>query len=195
LPRTAISVPLPGGFRLADAAFTLLEVLCAIVVILILVTLMVPGYESIRGRIEKVACSNNLRQVYVGANSYVQEYGHWPQIDPALLKKSDNAYDEAWIEALLPFGIGRGSWICPTIQRDLGGPDYNQPANYRTDYMAMPFDSKHVTPYQWPTSPWFVERGNVHGDGNLMIQTNGAVSELTQMQLSAPATAPAPPGP
>ncbi len=149
--------------------------------IMILFTLLVPAYEQVRIRTDKVNCMNNLRQLYVGANAYVQEYGSWPQVNPVLAQSGMNAYEEAWIEDFLPFGIGRGTWICPTIQRELGGPDYTQSANYRADYFAMPFDARHVTPFSWPTYPWFVERGNVHGNGNLIIQSNGQVVELSQM--------------
>ena len=178
--------------RVVRGGFTILEIASAIVVILILVTLMVPAYEQVRSRLDKVACTNNLRQLYVGANSYVQDYGRWPQVNPALLPAPNNAYEEAWIEDFIPYGVSRGSWICPTIERDLGGPDYMQPANYRADYMAMPFDSKHPTPFRWGMAPWFVERANVHGNGNLMIQSNGAVVELSQMAPVPKGGAPSP---
>jgi type II secretory pathway pseudopilin PulG len=161
--------------------FTVLEICSALVIIMILVTLLIPAYAQVRARMDKVSCMNNLRQLYVGANSYVQEYGNWPQVNPALLSSTSNPYNsyyEAWVQDFMPFGVGRGTWICPTTERDLGGPDYTQPANYRTDYIAMPFDINHLTPYRWPTYPWFVERGNVHGNGNLMIQSNGAIIEL-----------------
>jgi type II secretory pathway pseudopilin PulG len=167
------------------SGFTLLEILSAMVVIMILITLLIPAYEVVRMRVDKVACTNNLRQLYVAANSYIQEYGHWPQVNPALLQSANHAYDEAWIEDFMPFGVSRGTWICPTTERDLGGPDYTQPGNYRTDYIAMPFDSKHLTPFQWSTAPWFAERGNVHGNGNLLIQSNGTVVELTQIMPSS----------
>jgi type II secretory pathway pseudopilin PulG len=178
--------------RRARGGFTLLEITSAILVILILITLLVPALEQVRMRMDKVACSNNLRQLYVGANAYLQDYGRWPQVNPTLLKNPNNAYDEAWIEAFLPFGIGRGTWICPTVQRDLGGPDYTQPPNYRADYVAMPFDAKRITPYQWASSPWFVERGNVHGNGNLVIEANGSVIELIQVPTGSSSTTPTP---
>jgi len=158
------------------------------VIIMILLTLLVPAYEQVRIRMDKVSCTNNLRQLYVGANAYIHEYGSWPQVNSALVSATNtsyNAYDEAWIETFLPLGIGRATWICPTMERELGGIDYTQPANYRADYLAMPFDSKHITPFQWPTFPWFAERGNVHGNGNLMILSNGSVVELPLYSASS----------
>jgi type II secretory pathway pseudopilin PulG len=175
--------------RLHRLGFTLLEIMSCLVVIMILVILLVPAYEQVRMRLDKIACMNNLRQLYAGANSYVQEYGHWPQVNPALLQAPNNAYSEAWIEDFIPFGISRGTWICPTMERDLGGPDYTQPANYRADYIAMPFDMKRITPYRWAFSPWFIERGNVHGNGNLVMQANGAVVELIKPQTALPGSA------
>lgn len=178
--------------RQNDRGFTLLEIMSCLVIIMILVILLVPAYEQVRMRLDKIACINNLRQLYVGANAYIQDYGRWPQVNPALLQAPNNAYSEAWIEDFMPFGVPRGTWICPTIERDLGGPDYTQAANYRTDYVAMPFDTKHLTPFRWPTYPWFVERGNVHGNGNLVVQANGAVIEMSPIKASLPGSAPTP---
>jgi type II secretory pathway pseudopilin PulG len=167
--------------RGSSSGFTLLEICTALVIIFILATLLIPALEMIRMRMEKASCINNLRQLYVAANGYMQDHGHWPQVNPALLHQPDRAYDEAWIEDFMPYGLARLNWICPTMQRDLGGPDYTQPANYRADYVAMPFDSKRMTPYKLPFYPWFVERGNPHGGGNLMVLANGSATELSQI--------------
>ena len=37
------------------------------------------------------------------------------------------------------------------------------------------------TPFKWPTHPWFVERGDVHGDGQLVIFTNSEVKSLKEI--------------
>ena len=58
------------------------------------------------------------------------------------------------------------------------GLDYSKPENARIDYMPMPFDDKPTTPHQWPRQPWFVEVGDMHGNGNLIIFTDGSVSDL-----------------
>jgi type II secretory pathway pseudopilin PulG len=164
-----------------------MELVTAIAVICILAILIFPAFAQIRGRIERVNCSNNLHQLYVGAAAYYQQNRHWPQINPALLGGANNAYDEAWIEVYLPFGIERATWICPTIQRSLGNPDFTKPQNYRADYIAMPYDSKPLTPTTWPSQPWFAERGNVHGTGNLVILANGSVTDLKSMDPVAAA--------
>jgi len=164
-----------------------MELTTAIAIVFILAVLSFPAIEQVRSRVERVNCTNNLHQLYVGASGYLQENRHWPQINPALLSGPNNAYDEAWIEAYLPFGVARQTWICPTIQRSLGNPDYTQPQNYRADYISMPFDSKPLTPTTWPSQPWFAERGNVHGTGNLLILANGSVTDLESINPVAAA--------
>ena len=164
-----------------------MELATVITVIFILAVLAYPAFEQVRSRIERVNCSNNLRQLYVGASAYYQQNRHWPQVNPGLLGGASHAYDEAWIEVYLPFGIERSTWICPTIQRSLGNPDFTQPQNYRADYIAMPYDSKPLTPTTWPNQPWFAERGNVHGTGNLVILANGSVTDLESLDPVAAA--------
>lgn len=152
-----------------------------IVIILILAVLLFPALNTMRERAEKIRCMGNLRNLYYGANAYVQEKGSWPQINPMLMKTNSVEYATEWISALEPYGLGRQVWICSTLQRNMGSPDYSKPANARTDYFATPFDTKRLTPYQWPTQPWFIERGNVHGNGNLLIFTDGRVVALDDL--------------
>ncbi len=165
----------------------MLELATVVTVIFILIVLSVPGYQQVRSHMDRINCSNNLHQLYQGASGYLMMYKHWPQVDPALFSAPNNAYSEAWIEAYLPFGVPRESWICPTIQRALGSPDFTQRANYRADYMAMPFDSKFLTPSKWPSAPWFAERANAHGTGNLVILANGSVTDLQSLRPVAAA--------
>jgi prepilin-type N-terminal cleavage/methylation domain-containing protein len=162
-------------------AFTLLELLIVIGVIAILTGIMFPVVSTVRARAQRVQCMSNLRNLHVAANLYVQQNGSWPQI---LVDSDDDGdggqpdYARAWIAALAPFGLTQKAWICPTIQGLLQNPDYFQPENARVDYYAMPFDDKPTTPYQWPRQPWFVEKADVHGNGNLIIFTDGSISDL-----------------
>jgi prepilin-type N-terminal cleavage/methylation domain-containing protein len=172
------------GVRLLDSAcpisraFTVLELLIAIVVIGILATLMMPIVSTLRARAQRAQCTANLHSLYVGANLYVQQNNSWPQIRRGPAGTPSTDFANAWIAALEPFGISRKSWICPTIQDLMRGPDYSKPEKARIDYMPMPFDDKPTTPHQWPRQPWFVETGDVHGTGNLIIFTDGSISDL-----------------
>jgi prepilin-type N-terminal cleavage/methylation domain-containing protein len=160
-------------------AFTLLELLIVIGIVAILAALMVPAISAMRSRAQRVQCTSNLRNLYIAANLYVQQNGSWPQIEaPGGGDSTQQDYAKAWITALAPFGLTQKSWICPTIQNLLRNPDYFQPENVRTDYYAMPFDDKPTTPYEWPRQPWFIETADVHGNGNLIIFTDGSISDL-----------------
>lgn len=156
------------------SAFTTFELLIVVVIIAILATLTFPIISSLRARAQRVQCTSNLRNLYIAANLFVQQNGSWPQIPMT----SEQAYAKNWIDALTPFGPTQKTWVCPTIQELLQDPDLNNPANVRVDYIATPFDDKPATPHQWPRQPWFVESGDVHGHGNLIVFTDGSISDL-----------------
>lgn len=156
--------------------FTLLEVTAVILIIAILVVLALPVIEKVRSRAEGAKCAANLRVLYGAAALHVQDRGAWPQVP---LDAGDfAAYSRGWIEALKPYGPEQASWICPGVQRRLGGPDLSIPANTRIDYIPTAFDENPRRPYEYPNQPWFGEVGDLHGNGNLLILTNGSVRAL-----------------
>ena len=181
LDETAFAASIANPSRQSKLArsggFTLLELLTVITIILILAMMLLPAVDGIRSRAERVACTANLHSLFIAANAYVQQNGYWPQIPGALVKtdSTDHAYSTAWINALTPFNITKKVWVCPTVQRLMGNPDLEQLTNQRIDYLATPFDPKPQTPYKWSLQPWFVERGAMHGTGNLMIFGDGSV--------------------
>lgn len=119
----------------------------------------------------------NLRNLATAAELYIQNKGSWPQIGMPD-DDDDTQYARDWIAALQPFGPTQKTWICPTIQTLVGNPDLNNSANVRLDYFPTTFDDKPTSPRQWPRQPWFAEVGNVHGNGNLVIFTDGSISDL-----------------
>jgi len=148
------------------------------VVIAILAALLVPVVSTLRARAQRVRCTANLRNLYIAAESYVQQNGSWPQIGEDESDLGGHAFAADWIAALAPFGPSQKTWVCPTIQELLQSPDLSKPENVRVDYIATPFDDKPTTPHQWPTQPWFVEIADVHGHGNLIVFTDGSISDL-----------------
>jgi prepilin-type N-terminal cleavage/methylation domain-containing protein len=172
--------------------FTLLELLVVIGVIAVLAALGITVASGIRSRAERVQCMTNLRGLYVAAESYLQQNGSWPQIPMAdESETADEDYASAWIAALAPFGATQKTWICPTMQRGMHSPDLSKPENVRVDYIASNFDDKPTTPHQWPGQPWFIEAGNGHGNGALIVFTDGTIKELNAFTAQA---APAPSG-
>jgi len=117
----------------------------------------------------------------------VNDYQSWPQVSTANV--SGTPYAQAWIAALAPYKISTTNWVCPSVQRLLNNPDLTQPQNVRVDYFATPFDSNPASPMRYPSQPWFIESANVHGDGNLMILTNGLVESLNEALVSGTGSA------
>ena len=159
--------------------FTLLELLIAIAIVAILGGLLLAVFSRLRQRAERVQCVGNLKNLYIGTELYIQQNGNWPQIE-TLANKDKNSEEKAvlWINALEPFSVPQKTWICPSIQNFLGNPDYTQPENARIDYGMTAFDDKPTSPHQWPRQPWFMERGDVHGNGNLIIFADGSISDV-----------------
>jgi len=168
--------------------FTVLEVFIAIAVIAILAILLLPVFSVMRSRAQRVQCTVNLRSLYAAANLYLNQNGSWPQVPmpDSDSDSDDQEYATGWIAALSPFGVTQKIWICPRIQELLQNPDLSKPENVRVDYVATPFDDKPMTPRQWPTQPWFAETGDVHGNGNLIIFTDGSISDLNTVAKKKP---------
>ncbi len=169
LPRTA-------GKGAAPSGFTLLEILTVLVVIGILIVLLMPAFAAVQARAARANCVNNLRGLYTGANLYLQERQHWPQIKAKSIRDPQYALD--WVAALSPYQIAHKNWICTTVQRQLRSPDYTKGESARIDYYGTPFDTKPQTPFKWSAQPWFIERGDVHGDGQLLIFADGQITSL-----------------
>ena len=168
-------------FGEACNGFTLLELMTVMVIIFILAVLSVQAYAFLIFRAQGVTCLNNLRNLYAASTSYVQDYQSWPQISTTNIR--DPSYAQAWVSALSPYKIKAVNWICPSVQRLLGNPDYTQPLNARVDYIATPFDANPASPSRYPTQPWYAETASVHGNGNLMVFANGEVKPLNDVLL------------
>jgi type II secretory pathway pseudopilin PulG len=148
-------------------------------VIAILAVLLMPVLGQMRERAQRVQCMSNLRSLAAGAELYLQQNGSWPQITmPDDSDAAELAFAKAWIAALAPFGPTQKSWICPTVQNLSGNPDLTKPENVRIDYGMTTFNDKPTTPHQWPRQPWFAEAQDVHGNGPLIIFTDGSITDL-----------------
>jgi prepilin-type N-terminal cleavage/methylation domain-containing protein len=175
-----------GSRGQSQGGFTLLELCITIVIIGILATVLIAALSVMRERSQRVQCMSNLRNLYAGAELFVQQNGSWPQVSMPddESDSADQQYAKAWIDALAPFGPTQKTWVCPTMQEFLKNPDLTKPENVRIDYLATAFDDKPTTPHEWPRQPWFGEVGNMHGNGNLIIFTDGSISDLKTLMPS-----------
>lgn len=167
-----------------NRAFSLLELLIVIAVIGILAVLIISGVSMFTARAQRVQCTANLKNLYVAAEADVQQKGSWPQIIRSSYPSAED-YARAWVAELKPFGPSEKTWICPTIENLLGNPDYMQADSSRIDYIPMHFDTKEITPHRWPDAPWFIEVGDVHGNGQLIIFTDGSIRDVNSILQAA----------
>ena len=181
--------PCPSSNR-SRAGFTVLELATAFLIVLILIVLFFPIFSTIQTRVESTRCVANLKNLHVAADMYLQEHRTWPQIKISGSSEQDAA--KAWISALQPYGIEAKAWVCPTSQRRLGNPDLGDPVNVRIDYLATPFAPGQQIPFKWTNQPWFAERFDEHGNGNLIIFPDGHVEAmfdvLKRLQKPPPGT-------
>ncbi len=168
--------------RRTVGAFTLLELVAVILILAILAVMAMPVVANLQKRAQVAACANNLKNLYVATNGYVQEHNGWPQISAPDVRKQgyDASYVTAWQAALKPYGIPPLTWVCPELHRQRGRPDLTVPANLCVDYLATTFDSRPRTPYEHSNMPWFVETTNAHGGGQLIIFSNGSVMGMKE---------------
>jgi prepilin-type N-terminal cleavage/methylation domain-containing protein len=159
-------------------AFTLLELATVVLVVAILAVMMLPVLQHVQARAARSKCIDNMRGLHVAADLYVQEHHSWPQIKNDGVSRTTIA--TAWIARLQPYGLDQINWICPTMQTLLGNPDLSNSNNVRIDYTATVFDSNPQTPFRWAKQPWFVENGNMHGNGNLIVFPDGHVQEMNE---------------
>lgn len=172
-----------------SAGVTLLELMTVIVVIGILVAMLMPVVSGMASRMERAKCTANLLAVYVGTESYLQDQKHWPQINAGLAASSTSEeYARLWIAALQPYKVSKESWHCPAVEKAMeAARKPNEKPQDRIDYFPTPFDDKEITPHRWSTQPWFIERGAVHGEGNLMIFPDGSIHSLDEISIQVQA--------
>lgn len=106
------------------AAFTLIELLCAIAIVVLLAALITPAMQYMRNRGESVTCMNNLRQIDLAMKLKVQDNNNtYPKVetDPEnpIYRPDDGALPLD--ELLAPYGITERILRCPS---DAHGPDY-----------------------------------------------------------------------
>lgn len=156
------------------AGFTLLEIIAVAAIVIILATLLVGVVSRLPGAADRVRCTENLKQLYLGLNSYTEDNSHWPQ-QPAYTRDQQKEYEDYWIDTLKPYGITPAVWQCPGLLRL--GKIQQGGRSPRVNYSPTMFDAKPSTPKKWPNMPWVVEIGNIHGHGPLLILPDGSVHD------------------
>lgn len=87
--------------RDSRAAVTLIELLVAIGIIGVLVSLLVPAVQSVREAASRVSCQNNLRQIAVALQNYHSTHGRMPPAGAAANRRTKRHY-QTWMVLILP---------------------------------------------------------------------------------------------
>ena len=97
----------PSGHRTAKSAFTLVEVLVVITVISLLLALLLPAVQAAREAARRISCANNLHQIGIATQSYVNLYKNYP---PAWVSSTCR-----WMDQLKPYMENNQSvFWCPS---------------------------------------------------------------------------------
>jgi hypothetical protein len=161
----------PRAGLLRIGAFTILELLAVVGILAALAALSVPLFETIRPRVERVVCMNNLKNLRIAFSDYA--VSGWPQV-PERMRLGSMEEQRWWLEKTQKdLGLSRRAWECPTIRRMFAKePERERPLIH---YLPTPFSGEPGKANQSPSMPWFIEIGDAHGEGNLLIRQNGTV--------------------
>jgi hypothetical protein len=156
-------------------AWTLLELCVVVGIVAILIVLAVPTFQQVLPAVERVRCMGNLHSLWISFAPCASGEATWPQV-PKQIKIGSREEQRWWIDtASNSLGVNPKLWICPTVARSFRSKPEDAPL---IDYMPTLFDGRPGTPNRWPSMPWFTEIGNVHGEGNLAIRSDGAIVPL-----------------
>lgn len=169
--------PACGGFRRRhlSAGFTLVELLITIAIILVLASVVFSLSGNLKRRAEMVACSGNMKTIFVGLAAYTNDNKHWPQPPESVLRDEEKFW-KFWLESLRSYGIDEKHWVCPTEQR-LRRKDGEE--TWKSSYLVTGFDGSSASkPYRWANQPWLMEVGDYHGKGGLILRPDGSVRPM-----------------
>jgi len=164
-----------GPIANSKAAFTIIELIVVIGVLGVLFALMLPELSRIQPKADEIVCMSHLRNLWIAFSPCATEDSGWPQL-PSGGKAGSHEEEEFWlVYSSNSLGVSSNMWHCPTIDRVMRQHPPEIGKVPLIHYLPTLFDSRPGTPNKWAGMPWFSEIANVHGHGNLVIRSDGAV--------------------
>jgi prepilin-type N-terminal cleavage/methylation domain-containing protein/prepilin-type processing-associated H-X9-DG protein len=106
-------------------AFTLIELLVVIAIIVVLIALLLPAVQKVRGAAERTSCQNHLKQQGLALHNYSDVHLSFPpgtQPDPALPH-----FHMSWMTRLLPFVEQDSLWQVTLAAYQVEPNPFNNP--------------------------------------------------------------------
>ena len=164
--------------------YTLIETIVVISILGLMISLVLPAIQDVRGSAKKAACANNLKQISLGLHHHEVTHGRLPASSP-WRGATDNPL--SWQVQTLPFLEQESLHQLSIAALKLDPLTYHDPPHvgYTTvvPVLICPADARLVTPLTTPSGHMQGSYGMVAEDGSSFDVT------IPKFLLTAPVTA------